>query len=113
MPKRRKKPRFKTSFPLKRDEKGKVTPVEGVKGPFADTVKEKERYLEGEKEFRRKERERSERINQQIKETIKSIGSGIKKFAVKTLSGARGDAMRKRARELEKTIYPNRFIRRK
>ena len=75
--------------------------------------KQRERYLEGEKEFRRKERERSERINQQIKETIKSIGSGIKKFAVKTLSGARGDAMRKRARELEKTIYPNRFIRRK
>ena len=44
MPKRRKKPRVKTSFPLKRDEKGKVTPVEGVKGPFADTVKEKEKY---------------------------------------------------------------------
>jgi ribonuclease HI len=76
-------------------------------------ARERERYLEGEKEFRRKERERSERINQQIKETIKSVGSGIKKFAVKTLSGARGDAMRKRARELEKTIYPNRFIRRK
>lgn len=75
-------------------------------------ARERERYLEGEKEFRRKERERSERINQQIKETIKSIGSGIKKFAVKTLSGGKRKAVTQRLKNLE-TMYPKKFIRRK
>ena len=94
----------------KKTKKNGSTPLISTNEEIA---KQRERYLEGEKEFKRKEKERSERLNKQIKETIKRVGSGIKKFAVKTLSGARGDAMRKRARELEKTIYPNRFIRRK
>ena len=61
MPKRK----TKTSFPLQRDAKGTVTPVKGVKGVFADTVKAKKKWEESKKEYRRKDDARKKRLKKE------------------------------------------------
>ena len=98
MPKKKKK----TSFPLQRDKKGKVTPVEGVTGPFADTWKEKKKWEKAEKDYKRKEAARD-----------REFRAGVKRFFKKVLSGATNEAIRKRTKELEKSMFPNRFIKKK
>ena len=97
MPKKKKK----TSFPLQRDKKGKVTPVEGVTGPFADTVKAKKKWEESKKDYNRKQRARDEKFR-----------SGVKKFVKRILSGGKRKAVTQRLKNLE-TMYPKKFIRRK
>jgi hypothetical protein len=105
MPKKKKntkKPRFKTSFPLQRDEKGKVTPVEGVKGGFADTLKEKGKWEKAEKDYKSKQAARD-----------REFRAGVKRFFKKVLSGATTTKMKARLKDLEKSMYPNRFPRKK
>jgi|TARA_R100000501_G_C2615556_1_gene109231 hypothetical protein len=59
------RPAPRTSFPLQRDKKGKVTPVKGVKGGFAKAVKEKKKWQESKKDYRRKEAARKKRLKKE------------------------------------------------
>lgn len=95
-------------MPKKNKKKGS-TPLISTNEKIA---REREKYLEGEKEFRRLERERDAKLRADIKKFVKSVGSGVKKFAVKVLSGGTRKAITQRLKNLE-TMYPKKFIKRR
>ena len=65
-------------------------------------AREREKWLAEEEKYRKFERERDEKLRADAKKYLKRI-----------FSGATNKAIRKRQKEYEKSMFPNRFIQRK